>query len=224
MVNPIRARATACQARVLVVSEQPVYRAGLTAVIRKAGIDEAIDVGPDPAELSAALEELDPNAAVIVASDLPQLATRIEVIRARHPRLPIIVVVDGDMGRVDLSDAMRLGIGAFLDAHAAPREFRAAMAALEAGGLFLSSAVASRLAGPGQKESDPVPAVDSLSPRQREVLVLVASGMTSNEIATRLHVSPRTVDSHRMAISNRLGIHNVADLTRYALREGLLGT
>ncbi len=64
--------------------------------------------------------------------------------------------------------------------------------------------------------------LDQLSARQIEVLRLVAEGNTTREIAGRLHVSIKTVETHRGAIMKRLGIHDVASLVRYALRVGLV--
>jgi DNA-binding NarL/FixJ family response regulator len=61
----------------------------------------------------------------------------------------------------------------------------------------------------------------SLSPREMEVLQLLAEGLTSPQIGRRLFVAKTTVDSHRRKIMRKLGIHNVADLTKYAIREGL---
>ena len=60
-----------------------------------------------------------------------------------------------------------------------------------------------------------------LSPREREVLQLLAEGNLTKEIARRLHVSAKTIDNHRQNIMNKLDLHCVADLTRYAINEGL---
>jgi DNA-binding CsgD family transcriptional regulator len=62
---------------------------------------------------------------------------------------------------------------------------------------------------------------DGLSGREREVLQLVSEGNTTKEIAKTLHLSPKTVDSHREHIMEKLGIRNIAGLTKYAIREGL---
>ena len=62
----------------------------------------------------------------------------------------------------------------------------------------------------------------ALTPREREVLQLLAEGKTSKEIAGILSISARTVETHRSQIMNRLGLHTVAQLTRYAVREGLV--
>jgi DNA-binding NarL/FixJ family response regulator len=60
-----------------------------------------------------------------------------------------------------------------------------------------------------------------LRPRERAVLQLVAEGKTSAEMAARLHISPKTVETHRRNIMQKLGLHSVAELTKYAIREGL---
>ncbi len=62
---------------------------------------------------------------------------------------------------------------------------------------------------------------DLLSSREREVLQLIAEGLTTKEIANRLHISPKTGETHRQQVMNKLGIHSVADLTKLAIREGL---
>ena len=60
-----------------------------------------------------------------------------------------------------------------------------------------------------------------LSPREREIAQLIAEGHATNEIAARLHISAKTVSTHREHIMTKLGLHGIAQLTRYALREGL---
>jgi DNA-binding NarL/FixJ family response regulator len=64
--------------------------------------------------------------------------------------------------------------------------------------------------------------VDLLSPRQREILLLIAEGKRTREIAEKLHLSVKTIESHRSQIMERLDIHDMAGLIRYALRKGLI--
>jgi DNA-binding NarL/FixJ family response regulator len=71
---------------------------------------------------------------------------------------------------------------------------------------------------PKQPEHDP----DPLTPRQREVLKLIAEGLTTKAIARRLDISAKTADTHRVQLMERLGIHDVAGLVRYAIRTGLV--
>jgi RNA polymerase sigma factor (sigma-70 family) len=67
-----------------------------------------------------------------------------------------------------------------------------------------------------------VDSYETLTPREREVLVLVAQGCSNREIANVLHISPKTVDVHRTRLMKKLDLHHVADVTRYAIRRGLL--
>ena len=71
----------------------------------------------------------------------------------------------------------------------------------------------------GPTEQGPLTAV--LTGREREVLQLVAEGLTTKEIAIKLNISPKTGESHRQQVMNKLNIHSVADLTKFAIREGL---
>lgn len=79
---------------------------------------------------------------------------------------------------------------------------------------------------PGSKESVPTgtPPPDSLTPREREVLQLIAEGLTNKEISANLGTSQKTVESHRTNLMRKLDLHCIAQLTKYAIREGLTGT
>jgi two-component system NarL family response regulator len=71
---------------------------------------------------------------------------------------------------------------------------------------------------PSQPES---PKYTTLGPREREIVQLLAEGHTSPQIAQKLHISKRTVESHRRNIMQKLGVHSLAEITKYAVREGL---
>jgi DNA-binding NarL/FixJ family response regulator len=72
----------------------------------------------------------------------------------------------------------------------------------------------------GEEKIDPT-AFSVLTQREREVLQLLAEGKTTKQIALRLHISPKTVEAHRLRVMNKLDIDNVAQLTKYAIQEGL---
>ena len=67
------------------------------------------------------------------------------------------------------------------------------------------------------------PSLDLLTPRERQVLTLLASGMRPREIAVELQISAKTAEVHKLNLMNKLDLHSVADLTRFAIREGLTG-
>jgi two-component system NarL family response regulator len=119
-----------------------------------------------------------------------------------------------------VSEMLRAGASAFVSKAAAGTELVIAIRAVAAGGSYLSPDVAGVLVAEIQGGAEPAQA--RLGRREREVLRLVAQGMRSPAIATALHLSIATVDVHRRNIMRKLDMHTVADLTRYAVREGIV--
>jgi DNA-binding NarL/FixJ family response regulator len=122
-----------------------------------------------------------------------------------------------------VSEVLRAGASGYVLKNTAVEELRAAIRAVMAGKVYLSPAIA------GVVVQDYVRHVpdrargpfDTLTPREREVLQLLAEGKTSKEMAAALNVSAKTVEMHRGQIMTKLGIHTVAELTKLAIREGL---
>jgi len=119
--------------------------------------------------------------------------------------------------------ALRAGATSYLAKESAGAEVVRAIRAVAAGERYVSRRIAevmagSRLAG---VQADDTPPLDLLTPREREVLQLVVEGRSSKDIAFRLGVSPKTVDSHRSRLMRKLGVDNVAGLVRLAVRNGV---
>jgi len=119
--------------------------------------------------------------------------------------------------------ALRQGAQGYLLKDAAPVELELAMQAVMRGETYLSSAVSGALVGDYLRRlrSDE-PVADALTPRQREVLQLIAEGHSTKEIARRLDLSVKTVDTHRTQLMRQLDIHEIAGLVRYAMRNGIV--
>jgi DNA-binding NarL/FixJ family response regulator len=119
--------------------------------------------------------------------------------------------------------ALRQGAAAYLLKDAAPTELEAGLRAVLRGETYLSVAVSKGVMSDYVKRlrSDE-PSGSQLTPRQREVLQLIAEGNSSKEIARRLDLSVKTVDTHRSQLMRQLDIHEVTGLVRYALRCGLI--
>jgi DNA-binding NarL/FixJ family response regulator len=121
--------------------------------------------------------------------------------------------------------AVRGGADGYILKDASPAELRAAIRLVRAGGEYFSPAVARRLTAAVRGEvatESPRGRLQRLTPREREVLTLVATGHTNREIAAHLGISPRTVESHRESLMKKLSLRTVADLTRFALHAGLI--
>jgi DNA-binding NarL/FixJ family response regulator len=95
--------------------------------------------------------------------------------------------------------------------------------AVARGETYLSPAVSKHVIAEYLRRTGGAPAGGPLTPRQREILRLVAEGLTTKGIARRLGISDKTVESHRAQMMDRLGIHDLAGLIRYAIRTGLVG-
>jgi two-component system response regulator NreC len=121
-------------------------------------------------------------------------------------------------------ESIRAGAHGFLRKDAAPAELRAAVRAVHEEELFLSPEISRQVADSLRENrapvDEPTPAV--LTPREREVVTLIAQGLANKEIAARLAISARTVEAHRDSLTRKLGIRTIAGLTRFCLKHGLL--
>ena len=117
--------------------------------------------------------------------------------------------------------AISAGASAYLQKDAAESELRLALAAVNRGESYMSEGASMRVAQLSGAGADADP-LALLTPRQREVLKLIAEGVTTKPIAHHLAVSPKTVEAHRKLLMERLGIRDVAGLVRLAVRAGLV--
>jgi two-component system response regulator NreC len=123
-------------------------------------------------------------------------------------------------------EMLRAGASGYVPKRAAPDELVSAIRAVSRGEVFLYPSLAGRLVqdylrrGPAGEGEPPG---DELTPREQEVLTLIAQGFSNNEIADQLVISAKTVDRHRENIMRKLNLHNRVDLVKYALRKGLIG-
>jgi DNA-binding NarL/FixJ family response regulator len=120
--------------------------------------------------------------------------------------------------------ALRAGASGYLLKDAATTELALAIEALRHNRSYLSSAISKDVIDRHRRQSqDPKSRpVKPLTPRMREILQLIAEGDSTKEIAHRLSLSVKTIETHRMHLMARLNIHDVAGLVRYALRNGLI--
>lgn len=120
-----------------------------------------------------------------------------------------------------VTEMLRAGASAYVSKSAAGTELVVAIRAVAAGGSYLSPDVAGALVAEVRSAgADGAPA--RLGRREREVLRLIAEGLRSSAIAEKLHISVATVEVHRRNIMRKLGVHSIAELTRYAVREGIV--
>ncbi len=199
--------------RVLLAEDHLLVREGLRQLLGEHV--EVVGTVGDGRSLLAAVDELTPDV-VLLDISMPQLngLDAAQQLRRSAPDVRVIfVTMHADPDYVQA--AMRTGASGYVVKSAASTELLAAIFAAMQGSLHISPQIAALVEGPR--------AADPLTPRQREVLQLVAEGRTAREIAEILGVSRKTVEFHKGSIMRLLGLRSTAELTRYALDHGLLG-
>ncbi len=209
--------------RVLLADDHTLVRAGLRKLLESMANMEVVGECGDGLELLALAETLQPDLVLmdIAMPGLNGLEATARVVK-QWPGIRVLIL-SMHQNEEYVRQALRHGAVAYLLKDAAPMELELAIQAVLQGGTYLSPAVSKgvlsdyvqRLRGEDQ-DADP------LTPRQREVLQLIAEGHSSKEVARRLDLSVKTVETHRSQLMKQLDIHEVTGLVRYAMRLGLL--
>jgi DNA-binding NarL/FixJ family response regulator len=208
--------------RVLLVDDHPVVRRGLSSCL--ALHEQVVVVGEavDGQEAIQKAKELLPDV-VLMDIDMPHLngLSATEILRRENPNIKVLVLSIHRHPEYVMR-ILQSGARGYVLKEASPEELLGAIQTIQSGETFFSPDIA-RLAlnqfvhGPGE---GPHPA--QLSNREREVLVAIAEGLSNKEIASRLGVGVRTVETHRERIMRKLNIHSIAGLTKFAIAKGLV--
>ena len=203
--------------RVVLADDHDLVRSGIKALLSMVDGVEVIAEARDGKELITLVESLVPDV-VMTDISMPGMdgITAIAEIHSKHPEVRLLVLSMYDT--VDfVKRAVANGACGYLMKDAPPFELEQAVRSVMATGSYFSPAIAQRLLQPSEPTVD-----DELTHRQVEILKLIAQGRASKEIAYELGLSPKTVDVHRARIMERLRLNDIASLTLYAVRKGLI--
>lgn len=205
--------------RVVLVDDHTLVRAGLRALIEDLPGFAVIAEGADGEQALALVQEHCPDVLIMDISmqRMSGLQALVQV-RAVLPQLPV-VILSMHATREFVIGAVRAGASAYLLKDAAEIELGLALQAVLGGQQYLSPKISGEvISALLQPSAEATP----LTERQREVLRLLALGRATKEIAYELHLSVKTVESHRAQVMERLAIRDVAGLVVYAIRNGII--
>ena len=209
--------------KILLVDDHKILRDGICSIVKGYPDMEVIGEAADGKEALRLVEKLSPDV-VIMDISMPSLngidATR--KIIADHPKIKVIAL-SMHHDKQFVSEIFKAGASGYLLKDCAFDELEHAVRIVMDGKTYINSQFAGLVIESlvNQPQANSQKAFSLLTDREKEVLQLIAEGQSTKEIASKLHVSAKTVESHRRQVMGKLNIRNVAKLTKYAIREGL---
>ena len=210
--------------RIVLADDHALVRAGFRSLLEALAGVQVVGEAADGREALRLIGELRPDLALIDIA-MPGL-NGLEVVgrvAKEHPRTRVIVV---SMHAQDeyVRRALVAGAAGYMLKHADGKELEMAIRAVAAGETWLSPSVSKKVVAAYSESArggakDPL---ELLTGRQREILQLIAEGHSRKEIAQRLQLSVKTVESHRAQLAERLGTRSTAELVRWAVRHGIV--
>ena len=210
--------------RVLVADDQHLVRSGIAAMIRQQPDIDLVGEAENGRVAVRLADELRPDV-VLMDVTMPDLngidATR--EISTRGEGAPKVIALSGHSDRRFVADVLKAGASGYVVKDAALEELVEAIRVVVKNKVFLSPQVAVGVVEDHRKwvPSSASPQFATLTPRERQVLQLMAEGKSTKAIAAALYVGKKTVDTHRANIMAKLNTDSIADLVKFAIREGL---
>jgi DNA-binding NarL/FixJ family response regulator len=208
--------------RLVIADDHTLVRAGLRALLQNVSNVQVVAEASNGREALRLVEELHPDVVLmdIGMTELNGLQAA-ERIAREQPRTRVIMV---SMHATEeyIVQALRAGASGYLLKNAGAAELEKAIKHVAQGETFLSPAVSRQVSDYIRRVGQEPRSLDRLTPRQREILQLIAEGNTTKRIAQVLNISAKTVETHRSQLMEQLDIHDVAGLVRYAIRMGLV--
>jgi DNA-binding NarL/FixJ family response regulator len=207
--------------RALIADDHALVRAGIRALVEKIDTVSVIAEAGEGREALQLITELKPDV-VLLDVTMPGLSG-LEVLAETRTLLPdvrVIILTVHDEAEYAMQ-ALRAGAAGFLPKSAAANELQLAIETVSRGETYVSGEVSKKTLleySRGRIEHR----LARLTPRQREILTLIAEGLNTKDIGRRLNISGKTVESHRAQLMERLNIYDVASLVRFAIKVGLI--
>ncbi|MCB0323371.1 MAG: response regulator transcription factor [Bdellovibrionales bacterium] len=209
-------------AKIIIADDHVVLREGLRTLLN--GIEgwQVVAEASDGFEVLPLIDQHKPDL-LIIDLTMPNLGGVETIARLQKSKdKPSILVLSAREDDISVSDAIRAGAKGYVPKSSDSDELQFAIRSLLKGQTYVSPAVASGVVGRDPSEQECASPLSQLTSREREVMKLLSEGQPNREVAKRLHISPRTIDSHRSNIMKKLGITSNAELVQMAIRYGLV--
>lgn len=201
--------------RIVLADDHPLTRAGIAEFLRRENSLDLVGEAEDGVKAWEMIRELKPDVALLDIR-MPGMdgVSVAQKVKAEGLSTATIMLTSYDAQQYVMA-SLRAGARGFVLKTVSPKELTAAIATVAKGGLYLDPEVASVM---GERDFDP----EQLSAREREVLLLAAKGLSSKEVASRLFISERTVQTHLASIYDKLGSKNKTEALLLALKYGVV--
>jgi DNA-binding NarL/FixJ family response regulator len=211
--------------KVLLAEDHTIVRKGIRSLLDDEADIEVVGEAENGRDAVSKTEALLPD--VVLMDYTMPILNGLEATRQIKKRLPDIKIVILTMHADEeyIFRFLQAGASGYLVKHTAPKELMSAIQAVYHGESYLSPTVSKVVIDEFVRQAKNDRTEDSyekLTAREREILQLVAEGFSSKDIADQLHISLKTVGVHRTNLMNKLDIHSVPDLVRYAIRKGII--
>lgn len=208
--------------KILLVDDHGVLRAGLRALLNREKDMQVVGEAGSAAEALHLSGQLAPDVILMDISLPDQSGIQVtQTIKARYPKLRILILtIHEDEGL--LRAAIQNGASGYILKRAVASELVNAIHSVQAGDLYIHPAMTRALLGESSPERASAADTLTLTARETDVLRLIAQGFTNRQIAEKLTLSIRTVESHRANLMEKLDLHSRVELVRYAAKRGLL--
>lgn len=213
--------------RVLIVDDHTLFRAGLKALLIQDPAVEIVGEAGNGRDAIRAVSQLTPDL-VLMDITMPGMngIEAVTEIKRRYPEVRVLVMTL-HTAEDYIHASLKAGADGYILKDATQEEFHVAMRSVLLGKTYLSIDVSAKVVSGylgGGKTTGTSGIYDSLTHREREVLKLIAEGKMNKSIADYLNLSVKTVEKHRSNLMSKLNVHNAAQLTVYAMENGLLVT
>ncbi len=210
--------------RILLADDHRLFREGLRAILEQLPEFEIVGEANDGHEALAMAGKFTPDI-ILLDISMPNL-NGIEVARRIAEVSPVtkVIILSMHLDQHYVTESLKAGARGYILKDSAVDELTTAIKNVIGGEIFLGNRVTGVVVSDyvGLAKGKPASAFSILSGREIEVLQLIAEGRSTKEIAADLNVSVKTIETHRKQIMDKLDIHSIAELTRYAIREGII--